>query len=453
MSLRQLVLFATFGMRGLVLFAAFSMATAGFAQEQPVPPGEARIVGRVLHAATNEPVAGVDIILYALPESGQPGVRRGTSDADGSFSFEGISNSPRIGYLVGARYLDVPFAGARVSFEAGESEAKLDIQVSETRSDPGDLGVSEVVFRLEWRGRELIVAQEVRLLNPHTETLFVKAEARDGGSPLLQLELPSGGRELTFPFGVDPEGLVRGGNHLAYYGPIYPGEQPFRFGYTLASEDEVLSLELPIPRGAKRAVLLAPEAGPEPETLLLSEGVVTVGERKFRRYSAELGSDRVVAARFELPQAVSDPSLIQVTESQWVIDGDSAALTIREEYKIAVSGADSVVAEPGGALFRIALPAGAEDIRFGTGDTGIELHADPAGGLAVDGPLPPGDTTLSIQYRVPVTASPVRLARELSHDLTLLTVFVTDDGRTLARSAELHRRRPLRARYRNYIHL
>ena len=72
------------------------------AEERAAPDitaGPATIHGRVI--AKEDPtlgIAGAKIVLYALLSNGSPGLRNATSDADGRFRFEAISNSPDIVY-------------------------------------------------------------------------------------------------------------------------------------------------------------------------------------------------------------------------------------------------------------------------------------------------------------------------------------------------------------------
>ena len=85
------------GLLGLLL------AGEAFAQAPPapdVPPGPARITGRVLRSEDRSPVAGAEVALYALTAEGVPGLRRAESDADGHFVFENVANDPAVGWLL-----------------------------------------------------------------------------------------------------------------------------------------------------------------------------------------------------------------------------------------------------------------------------------------------------------------------------------------------------------------
>ncbi len=441
-------------------FVGVLLTTAAFAQNGPpdVPAGDARITGRVVHRAEPERgIAGVEVALYALTEEGLPGLRVATSDPDGSFQFDAISSSARIAYFVGARVGGVPFPGARVTFGAGEAEARVTVPISPIRSEASTVIVPTVNVRLDWRGQELLVSQVVSLRHGYDETLFVAPDQREGREPFVSIPLPEGEAQVEFPFGVAPEGIVQGEEALAFFGPIHPGDdQELRFGYTLRPRDERVSLSLPIPADAGRVELLVPASGPAVDTSLREDGSAEVGERSYRRFSAnavDLGPEARVVAHFGLPKASHDASRLRLSSAQWVIDVDVARLALREEYAIEVDGTEPVVAESDEPLVRLALPDDAEALRFGSDTSGVELTPHPDGGLGVLGPLPPGQTTLSLRYTVPVAAAETVLSRNVASHVGLLAVYVTDDGRTRATSERLHRRRPVRSSDRNYIHL
>jgi hypothetical protein len=116
--------------RGLAFAAA--LASSAGAQDDAtagppdVPAGDAALAGRVVRAAAAAPVAGAEVVLYALPADAPPGLRRGTAGPDGRFAFEGIDASPGTTYLVGARYEGVSYPGARVQFAAGERRREVE---------------------------------------------------------------------------------------------------------------------------------------------------------------------------------------------------------------------------------------------------------------------------------------------------------------------------------------
>jgi hypothetical protein len=126
-------------LRALFLLVALALppaaaTPAGAQPEQGVPSGSATIRGRVVHAEGG-PTGGVEVLLDALPANAPPGVRRGTSDADGRFVFAGVDHDPATTYLVGARYEDVSYPGARIQFGAGERDREVEVRIHETTEE------------------------------------------------------------------------------------------------------------------------------------------------------------------------------------------------------------------------------------------------------------------------------------------------------------------------------
>jgi hypothetical protein len=107
-----------------LLLAAQPAQTQRTAPATPeVPAGPGTIRGRIVHQEDPERLLdGVTVILYALTRTGLAGVRRGASNADGRFSFEGVSNDPNTPYLIGANYQGILYSGPRVVFPPGETE-------------------------------------------------------------------------------------------------------------------------------------------------------------------------------------------------------------------------------------------------------------------------------------------------------------------------------------------
>jgi hypothetical protein len=91
-------------------------------------------------------------------------------------------------------------------------------------------------------------------------------------------------------------------------------------------------------------------------------------------------------------------------------------------------------------------------VRFGTASLDLGLSRDPSGALAVRGPLPHGESLLSLRYRLPVRGEPFPFERRFGAPVQLLSVLVADTG-ILTRSSRLHKRRPVRTEDRAYLHL
>ena len=445
------------------LAGALALAPAGHTQDAAptpdVPSGPATLRGRVIHPERPEAAGGVDVVLYALPAQGTPGLRRARSDPSGAFAFEGISNDPGTAYLVGARFADVPYPGQRVSFTTGESERTVEVRIADVSAETGAVRVNEVTLRIDQLGGELAANETVRIENPGRTTVFVPAAERAPGRAPFATRLPPGAQGFAMPLGVVPEGVSLTGEELAFFGPVYPGEDELSYTYTIpvapAAPPEapgLVSLERRFGTPVQRLVLLVPVQGPValPGAGFTGPEDTSVEGRSYRRFAREaLGPGATVAFGLQVPAAERRADALVVGEARLFFEFDDAVLLAREEYHFTVSGSAPVVGDREAPLLRIPLPPDAQRLGFHP-DYGLELH--PGGGIAVLGPVPAGESVLEIAYRLPRVEGSAELTREFAAPVSLLSVYVADTG-LLVGSPRLHRRRPVRGDDRTFAHL
>jgi hypothetical protein len=420
-----------------------------------VPAGPATIRGRVVHLEDAErSVAGVSVVLYALLPSGIPGVRRGVSDGLGRFRFEGVGNGTP--YLVGADYQGVPYsAGARVAFAPGELEREVEIRVAEATRDAQGVAVSLASLRLDWLGVELRIAESLTVRNRSSRTVYIPAEDRGARAPVLRAELPEGAEEFLMPHGLQPEGVEQRENEVAFWGPIYPGEQDLGFSYLLPATGRTVEIEKAFPSGAERTLVLVPAGGPIPSGRgLVEKEPTTLEGRSFRTFEGPaLAPGGRLGLSFALPEARVDADALEVAEARLLLSLDDAALGVRETHVLRVDGEGAVMAAPGESLLRIPVPEASQNLRFSTDATGLSLARLPQGGVDVGGVAPPGESTVAVEYRIPVDGSSVDLVRSFEKRVPLLGIYLADSGRLILESDRLHRRRPVRTSDLTYIHL
>ena len=446
------------GVLAVALVAAAAVRAQDAAPTPDVPPGPAAIRGRVIHPERPAAAGGVDVVLYALPAEGTPGLRRARSDASGVFAFEAISNDPTTAYLVGARFADVPYAGERVSFAAGETERTVEVRIADVSADPRAVRVREVVVRMDPIGGELAVNETVHIENAGTTTVFVPPALRASGSAPFATRLPPGAQRFAMPLGVVPEGVSLAGDELAFFGPIYPGENELAYTYAIPAAGAApgstarVSLDRRFAAGVERLVLLAPVqgSGAAPPPGFSGPEDANVEGRSYRRFAREsLPPGASIAFGLEVAGAERRPGALELAEVRLFFELDDAALLAREEYHFTVSGSASVVGDREAPLLRIPLPAGAQRLGF---HPDFGLQPDPDGGIAVLGPVPAGESVLEIAYRLPPVVGAAEVAREFTAPVSLLGVYVADTG-LLVDSARMHRRRPVRGNDRSFAHL
>jgi len=421
-----------------------------------VPSGPATLEGQVVFPSGEGPAEGIDVLLYALPSGGEPGLRRDQTDAAGRFRFEGISNDPAAVYLVGARYRGVPFPGARVQFREDELLRSVTVRVGELTEHRGELSVPELLVQLAWNGRELEVTESYRVENAGERTAYVAADRRSAATALFANRLPKGVEAVENAFGLPLEGVVQEGDALLFFGPFYPSgwgapfspEQGPRLRYTLPAQPGAFTLHRPpLPRVGR--VVVSP--GP---------GVSDLEVRGGQPESGETGSVYTVAGsalrdglvlEFQLRDVRADASALRTREVRVFLELDATALSVREEHLLAVSGDAPLVAAADASLYTIQLPAGIRDLRFDAAALDLGLAMGGEGRLELTGPVPTGESSLSFAYHFPLSHEPARYVTRFDRDLPLLSAFIADTGLRI-HTERLHRRRPVRAGTRVYSH-
>jgi hypothetical protein len=443
-------------------FAALCLPGAAAAQAPPpdVPAGPARIEGVVRRAETGAPVAGAEVALYALTAEGVPGLRRTTSDAEGRFAFANVANDPAIGWLVGARFEGIAFPGGRVSFAPGTDVASVEVRVDQPTRDPGAVRIGDLSVRLVRQPGGLRAIESLALENGGARTYFVPEAGRGGARAAFDTKLPARAESFEMPLGVVPEGLVRDGGRLRWYGPVLPGAQEMSWSYRLPPEapaapdaPERYAFELGVPAGAgKVEILLAdPDATLEGDGLAGPEDAEVDG-RAVRRWTIAAPRTGALALRVSLPPARVAAGAVSVSEVRAVVELDDAALDVSETHLLRVDGDSHVLGTLEAPLLRIPLPEGAARLRFGSDAPGIELAPHPEGGLAVLGTVAPGEARVDLGFQLGVGEPPARLARTYAARAPVLSIFVPDNGRLAPESNRLHRRRPFRENDRTYLH-
>lgn len=454
----------------LALFFALGLAAAALAQSPApdVPAGAARLTGRVLLAGAGTPVAGVEVALYALTRDGIPGLRRSESDASGEFVFDNLANDPAVGWLVGARFRGVPFPGGRVSFEPGQTELRVEISVDEPTQDASTVRVAEQQLRGVREPGGLRVVETLTLTNAASNTYYAGPDQRDRGRPALELRLPPEATDFQVPLGVLPDGLVREGDRLRWYGPVYPGTQELSWSYLLAPRESQGTPASGAEAAAPTRFTFTPEVPPRTGrlVLLLADGgasvdggdlsgpeAAKVDGRTLQRFERESPDSGPLHLALSLPPARLAPEAVSVSAVRLVVRADDAALDVTETHVLDVEGTTQVLGTPAAPLLRIPLPETAQRLRFGSDQSGVEMAPHPSGGLAAIGSVSPGEAVIELAYQLPVGEGPAQLERRFAARVPVVSIFVADTGRLAPRSERLHRRRPLRTPDRTYLHL
>lgn len=451
----------------LLLLVQMTGAAASWAQQaheslgnasgiSDVPPGAASIVGKLLHPAGSEKTEGSRIVLYSLAADGSPGVRTTLADGSGVFRFEDLSSASGITYLVGASYQGIPYGGKRVSFEPGQSEIALVIDVDEPSADTSDVSVGVSSLRVEWIGASLGIEEIHQLDNSGEQVIFVAPEKRSGKTPPFRVTLPPGAEQLDTNLSGVAEGYEVRGDELIFWGPIYADGLELRFRYQLPIErdsERGMTLRWRLDSGSSRATLLYPQTGP---TLFVAgaatPGSVTLGERPFR--SLDLGAAKAGASfdvAVSLPEMSNDRSAISLPRADIWLDADDTFLQVNFDLNLVVAAGAHLTGSMQAPLLRFELPPGAELRGYNQAAQGLGLVPLGDGTLGLLGPLSPGEANVGFSYRLPVADGEPQIDLRLPGPVKVLNVLIADTG-VVVKTKRLHRLRPFRQGTRVYLH-
>lgn len=442
--------------RRLGLAAALAALALGAAQAQAqevvppdVPAGDATLRGRLVSAGGAR-AADALVILYSLSPQGEPGLRSTRSDAQGAFAFEQISGDPGIVYLVGARVGGIPY-GVRAVFAPGEREHRVEIAVSEPSDDLSRLSRGDVRLRVERGCTHLRVQQSHELQNDSGRVIYVPPEQRADAQPLLQARLPQGAEGFESLASAGGDGLERAGDALRFWGPLHPGRHEVEWGYGLPQQT-TLPLRIELPDGAPGVALLLPAGASARGAGLVAEGERALPSGRHALYQAgRIAAGGAIEAQLEIPEAPAGPRP-RVEEARIWLELDDVALDVSEQLALRVDGEQALESDGSGPLLCLPLPGEAQGLRFATGTLGLGLTRDPSGALALHGPIPPGEQTLALRYRLAAGDGVTRLTQRFPTGLPLLQVLVADTG-LRAHSPRMHRRRPIVTEDRLYLQL
>ncbi|HEY8154988.1 MAG TPA: zinc ribbon domain-containing protein [Myxococcota bacterium] len=437
--------------------AAIALA-AGVGQAQTPPPatpdvpgGDGTIRGRIVHATRPAAAADLPVLLYALPESAPPGVREGVADAEGRFVFSNVSSDPHTVYLIGVRVGEVPF-GVRIRFAGGEREHAAVVSISDPTPDAAGVGVEEARWQLESGCDSLLVNEAHTLRNPTSRVIFVPESERKGREPLFRTTLPEDATGFEGHAGMFAGGVVLDGQRVAFWGPLYPGEQRLEFAWALPVKSAEARLARVLDSGAQRLRVRTPAESPAPTAKKLGAGrVVHEDGRAWREQEAgRVAPGERVEIAAGLPPPVQSDAL-SLSEAQLWLELDDAALEVDTQLKLVVSGVTPLVSASGAPLLCLPLPPGAEGLRFASQALELGLSPDAADRLALRGPLPPGESILALRYHLPARDGALALALRFPLSLPLLSVFATDTGVSVD-AERMHRRRSFRNEDRGFLH-
>lgn len=479
---------AAFAAIPLVVFfaATFLVTTPAGAQHSgaensapPPPAGNGSLTVRVIHLDDPTQAAGLSIALYALSSDGSPGFAGGETNAEGVYTFTGISTDPGIVYLVGARFQEIPF-GERLTFAEGETEARVEIEVMTPTDRTNDVRLEELRIRLDWMGDRIIVHEVLLLSNSGDRVVQVAAE--DESRSIVLRKLQSGAHDFSPGPGSIGDGIALEEAGIRFWGPLYPGTQRIEYQYSLpldatssktsdtsnasatstpsaSAEGGALRVSVALNRDVARIVVIAGTSGLGLKgARLVAAGDLESDSGPSRKTWTRDGLPAGESFEIELtlPETRRDPTLISIPRGDVWLELDDTRLTATVKIQIEVAPGAPVTGSPEAPLLRISIPKGAtlQGVAPEAEALGLIPTGDPSGkdaGFDVVGPIGPGATSLGYSYFMPARPEGIQLEMRFPGEIQTLNVMIADTGLAID-SRRLHRLRPFRSGTRNYLH-
>jgi hypothetical protein len=445
---------AVWALLGLILAAVPAQAqhAGDLGQAPPPPPGPGELEVQLVATEGETDLANLPVALYALAPDGRPGLANEQTDSRGRATFTGIANDPGIVYLVGARFAGIAF-GERVIFEEGETRARVEIPISRPTTEVSGVKVEALRARVDWMGDRVVVTETLRLSSTGQRVIQLSPDA--SGPAILERLLPAEALEWEAGPSSIGDDLLRDGDRVRLYGPLYPGEQSVEYRFSLPVERERRQLAFPITlrEDIDEVVVLAGTSGLE----ISGAGWTAAGEQSDGGEdllpawtSADRPGGQPIEVAVTLPESRRDPTALEIPRADVWIDLDDTRLNANVELTLQVSAGPPLTGSPEAPLMHVVLPRGAslEGVAPEIESMGLVAATD---GFDVIGPVGAGEHRFAYSYRLPGAPDGLALDLRFPREIQTLNVLIADNGLALE-SGRLHRRRPFRNRTRNYLH-
>lgn len=217
-----------------------------------LPAAAGTVTGTVTNGTTNQPIAGVDVILLQL-QGGMQAVANVKSDASGRFTITNniLGTAPML--------LRVPYKGVFYHAPVPPNTPSVQIEVYDPTRDPHSFTVTSRDIILQPKGSDLVVGEEYNVQNQtHPPVAFY---LKDGS---FRFELPQGA-QLSQVSAWDAsnmpviQGTIDKGNGVeAVDWPFRPGDNGVRISYQLPYASNQASIQATSLYDVERVILAVP---------------------------------------------------------------------------------------------------------------------------------------------------------------------------------------------------
>lgn len=253
--------------------------------------------------------AGLEVTLLTFEGMNQVAELKGTSTADGTFSFE-VDNKDGLTYMAQVKFNDFTYNSDILhAIDIASNTADLPVTIFETTTDPSVLAIDRMHIFFDFSKPATIQVAELFIISNAGSKVVVAAGP---DKPALTFKLPVGAANLQFDNGAIGDRYVETADGFGDLAAIAPGQGQHQvlFSYELPYTDK-LDLTMPVPMAVNSAVIMLPQGGIQ----LKSRQFQASGSRDVQGMTYELFTAANVAAGSDLSVSLSGNPLEGMTGS------------------------------------------------------------------------------------------------------------------------------------------
>ncbi|MDO8491204.1 MAG: hypothetical protein Q7T04_04225 [Dehalococcoidia bacterium] len=240
----------------VALFLALSLSLTAVVAAQ----GTGEIIGTLVNGTEGgSSIGGDQNVTLLVSVNGQPsGGSAAKSDAQGKFTFTGLSTDASYGYQVLTNYQGVHYTSKAIAFAEGETSKSADVNVYETTDSDAFISIllGHVVF---FQDEDVLEVKEFYLVVNSADRTYTGSQqvTPDGRKQTMSLSLPKGATNVKYTNGLTDLTTAAGGDGLLSTLPIMPGMNGVGYTYELNNSSDKYTFTKKIPQGIAQIDLLA----------------------------------------------------------------------------------------------------------------------------------------------------------------------------------------------------
>ena len=208
-------------------------------------------------------IANQDVTLTSYSGTTQKDKKTTKTDAQGSFSFEGLDVGPNLIYQASIEYQGVTYYSQPVMFSADKADQTVTLTVFDSTDDSSVIKSPSKHYLVEPESDGVIISEILIVQNSSDKTYVGAKDVHQGAKETLHLTLPAGAQDVQFVDGFDDSRVFQQDGAITDTDPIFPGNSQRVFRYRIPAQNDAASFTSTMDMGADKVNVLMPDAGAE----------------------------------------------------------------------------------------------------------------------------------------------------------------------------------------------